>query len=65
MFTKGKNIGIKEDVLYYYKVTYTDENGEEKGEYVAKINLKMIEATAEEEAIDSHGKLRRNKNERL
>ena len=28
---------------YYYKVTYTDKNGEVKEGYVAKRNLKIIE----------------------
>lgn len=34
---------ITEDVPYYYKVTYTDENGNVKEGYVAKKNLKIIE----------------------
>ena len=39
---------ITEDVPYYYKVTYTDENGEEREGYVAKKNLKVIEEPEEE-----------------
>lgn len=34
---------ITEDVPYYYKVTYTDENGNTREGYVAKKNLKIIE----------------------
>lgn len=41
---------ITEDVPYYYKVTYTDEKGNVKEGYVAKKNLKIIEA---EEGIDN------------
>lgn len=40
---------VTEDVPYYYKVTYTDENGNTKEGYVAKKNLKIIE---DEEATD-------------
>lgn len=40
---------ITEDVPYYYKVTYTDENGDTREGYVAKKNLKIIE---DEEAAD-------------
>lgn len=34
---------ISEDVPYYYKVTYTDENGNVREGYVAKKNLRIIE----------------------
>lgn len=34
---------ITEDVPYYYKVTYTDEEGNVREGYVAKRNLKVIE----------------------
>lgn len=42
---------ITEDVPYYYKVTYTDEEGNVREGYVAKRNLKVIEVeeTAEED----------------
>jgi hypothetical protein len=43
---------ITEDVPYYYKVTYTDEEGNEKEGYVAKKNLKVIEESDEEESSD-------------
>ncbi len=43
---------ITEDVPYYYKVTYTDENGEEKEGYVAKKNLKVIDESEEDEVSE-------------
>ena len=49
---EGIEAYITEDVPYYYKVTYTDENGEEKEGYVAKKNLKVIEEQDEEESSD-------------
>ena len=49
---EGIEACITEDVPYYYKVTYTDENGEEKEGYVAKKNLKVIEEQDEEESSD-------------
>lgn len=39
---------ITEDVNYYYKVTFTDENGEIQEGYVAKRNLKIIKEECEE-----------------
>lgn len=51
-FVEGIEGFITEDVPYYYKVTYIDENGEEKEGYVAKKNLKVIEETDEEEESD-------------
>lgn len=39
---------ILEDINYYYKVSFTDENGEVKEGYVAKRNLKLIEEETEE-----------------
>lgn len=49
---EGIEAYITTDVPYYYKVTYTDENGEEKEGYVAKKNLKVIEEQDEEESSD-------------
>lgn len=43
----GVEAVISEDVNYYYKVIYIDENGEKKEGYVAKRNLKMIEDKTE------------------
>lgn len=40
---------IIEDTNYYYKVSFTDENGETKEGYVAKRNLKLIEEESQEE----------------
>lgn len=39
---------ITEDVNYYYKVTFTDENGEIQEGYVAKRNLRIIKKECEE-----------------
>lgn len=44
---------ILEDTNYYYKVSFTDENGETKEGYVAKRNLKLIEEEAEEASTDT------------
>lgn len=41
---------IIENTNYYYKVTFTDENGETKEGYVAKRNLKINEDKIEEHA---------------
>lgn len=40
---------IIENASYYYKVTFTDENGEIKEGYVAKRNLKIIEEETQED----------------
>lgn len=40
---------ITEDVPYYYKVTFTDEDGNIKEGYVAKKNLQMIDVSGAEE----------------
>lgn len=40
---------ITEDVPYYYKVTYTDEDGNVKEGYVAKKNIQIIETEEETE----------------
>lgn len=40
---------IIENTNYYYKVTFTDENGETKEGYVAKRNLKIIEEKRKED----------------
>ena len=39
---------IVENTNYYYKITFTDENGEMKEGYVAKRNLKIVENKKEE-----------------
>ena len=39
---------IVENTNYYYKITFTDENGETKEGYVAKRNLKIVENKKEE-----------------
>ncbi|MBC5658707.1 hypothetical protein H8S44_02825 [Anaerosacchariphilus sp. NSJ-68] len=39
---------IVENTNYYYKITFTDENGETKEGYVAKRNLKIVEYKKEE-----------------
>ena len=44
---------ILEDTNYYYKVSFTDENGETKEGYVAKRNLKLIEEETEETEAES------------
>lgn len=44
---------ILEDTNYYYKVSFTDENGETKEGYVAKRNLKLIEEETEEAETES------------
>lgn len=44
---------ILEDTNYYYKVSFTDENGETKEGYVAKRNLKLIEEETEEVETES------------
>lgn len=44
---------ILEDTNYYYKVSFTDENGETKEGYVAKRNLKPIEEETEEASTDT------------
>lgn len=46
---------ITEDVPYYYKVTYIDEDGNEKEGYVAKKNLRVIEESDEEKPSDEKG----------
>lgn len=43
---------IIKNINYYYKVTFTDENGETKEGYVAKRNLKIIEKKTEEDATE-------------
>ena len=43
---------IIENTNYYYKVTFTNENGETKEGYVAKRNLKIIEEKTEEDATE-------------
>lgn len=43
---------IIENTNYYYRVTFTDENGETKEGYVAKRNLKIIEEKTEEDATE-------------
>lgn len=43
---------ITEDVPYYYKVTYMDEEGNEKEGYVAKKNLRIIEESDKEKPSD-------------
>ena len=43
---------IIENTNYYYKVTFTDENGETKEGYVAKRNLKTIEQETEEDSTE-------------
>lgn len=43
---------IIENTQYYYKVTFTNENGETKEGYVAKRNLKIIEEKTEEDAAE-------------
>lgn len=40
---------ITEDVPYYYKVTFTDEDGNTKEGYVAKKNLQIIDDSEDEE----------------
>lgn len=40
---------IIENTNYYYKVSFTDENGVEQEGYVAKRNLKLIQQNTEEE----------------
>lgn len=44
---------ILEDTNYYYKVSFTDENGETKEGYVAKRNLKLIGEETEETEAES------------
>lgn len=39
-------------MLYYYKVTFMNENGETKEGYVAKRNLKIIDEKMEEDATE-------------
>lgn len=54
---------ITEDVPYYYKVTYTDEEGIVREGYVAKKNLKIIDEGVDyemEEKIDSNKKTKKN-----
>ena len=43
---------IIENTNYYYKVTFTNENGETKEGYVAKRNLKIIEEKTEEDSTE-------------
>lgn len=43
---------IIEDVPYYYKVTYVDENGDAREGYVAKKNLKIINEKDDAESSD-------------
>lgn len=43
---------VIEDTNYYYKVRFTDENGEEREGYVAKRNLKEIDEEEKEEPIE-------------
>lgn len=40
---EGIEAMIVDDVPYYYKVTFTDENGEEREGYVSKRSVKIIE----------------------
>lgn len=49
---KGFQVIITEDVPYYYKVTFLDENGEIREGYVAKKNIKLIEEIVLEEDVD-------------
>lgn len=44
---------ITEDIPYYYKVTYIDENGEVKEGYVSKKSIKVIEKEEEEVVSES------------
>lgn len=46
---------IIEDVPYYYKVTYVDENGDAREGYVAKRNLKVINEKDDAESSDEQG----------
>lgn len=43
---------IIENTNYYYKVTFTNENGETKEGYVAKRNLKIVEEKTEEDTTE-------------
>ena len=43
---------IVENTNYYYKVTFTDENGIQREGYVAKRNLKIVEQPEAEDEIE-------------
>lgn len=43
---------IIENVPYYYKVTFVDENGEEKEGYVSKRSVKLVEPVIETEETE-------------
>lgn len=45
----GEEAIISADTNYYYKITFTDENGDSKEGYVAKRNVKVIENEIEDE----------------
>ncbi len=46
---EGVEAVIIENTNYYYKVSFTDENGVKQEGYVAKRNLKLIQQNTEEE----------------
>lgn len=45
---------IIENVPYYYKITFIDENGEEKEGYVSKRSVKFVAPVVETENVEEH-----------